>query len=654
METTKELKSADLKKIEALLAKIGDTDHSRALRILSLNNFLENDDISLLTDDKLKAILGSDPVEKTPEYKKLIVDKLKSDFLDQVNNSAEDAAKVLKAKIGQELFTNNDGKKFKDYLKNKDFTKSVKYILGSDSLDFPEKLDDAPEKMLARKFINDLGVGNLDQENSSILSKLIESSIEENKGKVKKLVREVDQEKGDKLKLKNSLEKIDDALILGKSQVVLDVMKDRKDRDDTKKELPKTSSIKISDVTSLQRTTDIQNAFEKIKSGDDLFKPLESFDGKGKTTMVNVIKDCIADYGAGVWYKRSARVDTKGVFSSAWRWVSLGFGGDKKSDQTISEMEKEINQKFIKKMDEAHKDKKGKPNHNFMIGTTLAAMDEDKTEYDYKNSKVTFFVKDGEEAKKLGLKEGNKIEVKFTDLTGKYSKDFKNIFQNSLKKYGSEYNKFKNERISLAKEMLQDFDNHQNNIKLYEGKNKLIDAIEPDLVKDIEENKFNKLGSKINYNHDAGRKVTIKINDNNNKLGLNKGDEIIVETPFHLFGASIKQRYREAIDILKNPTSDDNQNKVFIKKAGAKDPQPIADFLKIDKTLVGNPKKLALNDEIMPKMVPVNGQLKSDFSLYQKKENGEVEKIQDNVKQVTLSALYKTSNILNQEVQVKR
>jgi len=207
MEITKKNPEIDLGKIKKLLEKIENTNYNFALRILSLNNFLESDDISLLTDDKLKAILGSDPVEKTPEYKKLIVDKLKSDFLDQVNHSAEAAAKVLKAKIGQELFNNNNGEKFKRYLKSTNFAKSVKYILGSDSLNFPAKSNDDPEKKLARDFINELVAGNLDQENSSILSKVIISSIEENKGKVKKLVREVDYDlsKSGKDKLKRVL-----------------------------------------------------------------------------------------------------------------------------------------------------------------------------------------------------------------------------------------------------------------------------------------------------------------------------------------------------------------------------------------------------------------------------------------------------------------
>ncbi len=300
-----------------------------------------------------------------------------------------------------------------------------------------------------------------------------------------------------KFKLKNNLEKIDDALILGKSQVVLDVIKDRRDRDFTNKQLPKTSGIRISGVTSLQRTTDIQKAFKKIKREDDLFKPLASF-GSGKTAMVNVLKDCISDYGASVWYKRAKRVENnKANEESKWRRVfkvvgrvaaapiSAGlseaaiavFGGDKKNNQTIGDMEKEINQKFIKKMDKENKNAAtDKPRHDFVMGNTLAAMDENKTEYDYKNLKVTFFVKEGKEAKELGLKSGQKIEVEFKGLTGKFSKKHKNISQNSLKKHGAEFNKFKNERISLAKEMLQDFDSHKDNIKLYEGENKFIEA----------------------------------------------------------------------------------------------------------------------------------------------------------------------------------
>jgi len=210
--------------------------------------------------------------------------------------------------------------------------------------------------------------------------------------------------------------------------------------------------------------------------------------------------------------------------------------------------------------------------------------------------------------------------------------------------------------------MLQDFDKHRDNIKLYKGENKFIDAIGSNLVKNIEENKFKDLRN-INYNHDynhgPGRKVSITIESNDNKLGLKKGDQIIVETPFHLFGATIKQRYRDAIDILKNPTSSqgiidgNNEDRIFIKKAGAKDIQPIADFLKINKILVGKPKKQTLDNKIMPEIVSITDQLKSDFSLYQKKANGEVEKIQDNVKQVTLSALYRTSNILNQSQEGK-
>ena len=182
----------------------------------------------------------------------------------------------------------------------------------------------------------------------------------------------------------------------------------------------------------------------------------------------------------------------------------------------------------------------------------------------------------------------------------------------------------------------------------------LLRLIGSGLVKKIEGNNFRGLGEKINYHHEDGRKVVIKIQSNCDNPELKIGDEIIVQTPSHLFGATLKQRYREAVDILKNPTSGTNQEKIFIKKSGKK-LEPINDFLEIDQSLSKEEKKKALNNEIMPIETPAyQYKLKSDFSLYQKKENGEVEKIQDNVKQVTLGALYKTSNILNQEVQAKK
>ncbi len=182
----------DLRKINNLLKKNGAIEHERALRILNLNNFLEGNDIDSLTDEKLKIIL--DGPLKNLEQKKLIVNKLKSDF-EANKNLVEEAARVLKDRINKELFVVDGGEKFKDYLKNQNFARSAKYVLGSDSIFLA---DHYPERDHAQKFITDCHIGVPNEENSSILSNLIIASIQENKGKVKKLVREVDQEKIDR------------------------------------------------------------------------------------------------------------------------------------------------------------------------------------------------------------------------------------------------------------------------------------------------------------------------------------------------------------------------------------------------------------------------------------------------------------------------
>ena len=362
--------------------------------------------------------------------------------------------------------------------------------------------------------------------------------------------------------------------------------------------LPKTRELIIRSASSLQPKGTIKARLGGLGS---IFN-----DSHHNTQMINSIQECIADYGTTAWYEWDSRV-TINPFS------------EKKKYQTISYLEKKINQEFIKKL---RYDYKTPP---FVIGTTLAAMDHSKTEYDYDSSTVTFIVKEGQEAIKLGLAAGSAVKVKFTDLTGKYAKTI------NLTNYNGK--DFIAGRVALAQEMLQDATKYKDNIKYYSRQ--AWSAVS------LDQCVFHP-----DTNGDPDRPFCIfTVTKACPAINLAIGDQIKVSVTkdfFDRFLTDTEKNKKQALNILCN--AEDNQDNIFVSRSPrGKD---------------GNKEDLewkALETETK--------EFKSDFSLYQvvnkedstmneSKTEKVVTKLQDKIRDVYSKLLFdKSKNIANNQGQ---